>query len=417
MKFKKMTGLALLLAMTVMSTGAVYADVNVNSEDEAALSAYSTVNYDVIGGYLQFDDETGEVIKGTNGITIMEIPSRINDIAVTSIGEGKTWYSWGTAERTYDFRLVDGYADGVGTERCDDSYQRSGGFYGCTNLTSLTLNNGLMTIKPYAFKNCTSLKQVKFGGTLRSIGDEAFNNNIALASLDFPESLQAIGSSAFYGCSGLNSVKFSEGLVSVGNGSFEGCKNLKSVTFPESLITVGSSGFKGCNNITEINFNKTLTAIEDNTFENCISLEKVDIPSNITRLGIGSFKNTGLKEITLNEGLNTIDNEAFASCIALKKITIPKSVGSIGTDVFTNSALNTVYCYKNSVADNAKLYPEGTKIYYLDAENPSLVTEILSGDVDGDGKITANDSALVLQKALVSTFKMNVDGLFEVAAK
>ena len=402
MKLKKLAGFAMALAMTVSSTGLAHA---------------ATVNYDVVGGYFEFNDETNEIVRGTNGITIMEIPSRINDIPVTSISEGKYYKdeNWGSY-RPMDFHVTqDGYADGTGSEQGGYGYYRNGGFYGCTSIASVKMNTGLQTIKPGAFMKCTALKQVIFSDTLRSIENDAFNSDSSLASLDFPESLCSIGDGAFKGCSGLNSVKFAEGIVSVGNNAFEGCKTLRSITFPESLITIGESGFKGCNNITEINFNKTLTAVENNTFENCISLEKVEVPANITRLGVASFKNTGLKEITLNEGLYTIDNETFADCITLKTITIPKSVGSIGTDVFTGSGLRTVYCYKNSIADNAKLYPTGTNIYYLDAENPTLVKEILSGDVDGDGKITAADAAMVLQKALNSSFQMKIDGIFKVA--
>lgn len=90
------------------------------------------------------------------------------------------------------------------------------------------------------------------------------------------------------------------------------------------------------------------------------------------------------------------------------EVTIPDSidgitVSAIADDVFTSCAALTVHCSQGSAADNAALYPEGTKIIYDYAD------VFVYGDVDCDGIITAKDAAYVLQKALDGTFTLPIE--------
>ena len=49
-------------------------------------------------------------------------------------------------------------------------------FYGCTNLTSVTIPSTVTTIRPEAFENCTSLTSVTIPSSVTSIGIQAFYN-------------------------------------------------------------------------------------------------------------------------------------------------------------------------------------------------------------------------------------------------
>lgn len=70
-----------------------------------------------------------------------------------------------------------------------------------------------------------------------------------------------------------------------------------------------------------------------------------------------------------------------------KSVTIPKSVTSIGWRPFDKcNALETVYCYKGTVADSADLYNADKERKYI-------------GDVNNDKSIDNVDAAIILKYA------------------
>jgi hypothetical protein len=72
--------------------------------------------------------------------------------------------------------------------------------------TSITLNEGTIGIAPYAFYNCTGL-----------------------TSITIPNSVTSIGRYAFYGCSRLTTVTIPNSVTSIGDYAFQNCNNLTSV--------------------------------------------------------------------------------------------------------------------------------------------------------------------------------------------
>ncbi|MDO4301076.1 MAG: pectinesterase family protein [Clostridia bacterium] len=73
-----------------------------------------------------------------------------------------------------------------------------------------------------------------------------------------------------------------------------------------------------------------------------------------------------IPETILDVSVTGIGYGAFEGCVELTDIIIPESIESIDNYVFYNCGLNTVYCYKDSFADNIKLYPPSVVIKYLD---------------------------------------------------
>ena len=70
--------------------------------------------------------------------------------------------------------------------------------------------------------------------------------------------------------------------------------------------------------------------------------------------------------------VTSIGYGAFNGCSKLTEITIPESITSIGNYAFNNCGLTTVYCYKDSFADNTNLYPPGIEIIYLNYKAEKL---------------------------------------------
>ncbi|EAY12674.1 Leucine Rich Repeat family protein [Trichomonas vaginalis G3] len=187
-----------------------------------------------------------------------------------------------------------------------------GCFHNCTNLASLTLYEGIVTLSIMCFKGCTKLE-----------------------SFTIPSTTTTINSFAFQGCSSLNSVTLSQGSVlrEVFGGAFTDCDLLESIicnsashtfrngalmdadesnlivfipsskitTFivPSTMKTIGQYAFMGSKNLIRVICNgDTLTTIGFMSFANCVSLSFLYVSSS---------------------SLTTIGDHAFDGCPKLRK--------------------------------------------------------------------------------------------------
>jgi len=62
-------------------------------------------------------------------------------------------------------------------------------FFGCSDLTSVTIPNSVMSIDYAAFEGCSGLTSVTIPNSVTSIGDEAFTNCSGLTSVTIPNSV------------------------------------------------------------------------------------------------------------------------------------------------------------------------------------------------------------------------------------
>lgn len=197
----------------------------------------------------------------------------------------------------------------------------SDAFYGCTSLTSITIDDGVTSIGVNAFSNCTSLTSITIGNGVMSIGSSAFsgcrklveviNNN----SLDIKKGSPDNGGIAYHA----RSVKKGgeSDIKNQGDYQFitvDGINYLINYVGTDTEITL------------PVNYNGQKYVINDYAFYNCSKLTSV----------------------TIGDGVTSIGSWAFYYCTSLTNITIPKSVTSIGEYVFCRcSSLETIN-YKGS---------------------------------------------------------------------
>ena len=160
-------------------------------------------------------------------------------------------------------------------------------FYGCEDITSVTIPGSVKTIEALAFFNCMALKSITIPNSVTAIGEQAFMYCETLKSVNLPDGIQEIGEAAFWK-SGLQSIDIPASVTTIGDDAFSYCKALQSIHIPASVTAIGKEAFW-----------------------ECTGLQSIDIPASVKTIGEGAFVGcTGLKTVTVhwNTPLNVPDN-------------------------------------------------------------------------------------------------------------
>ena len=184
----------------------------------------------------------------------------------------------------------------------------------CTNLTSVTIPNGVLEIGQYAFANCSNL-----------------------ASITIPDSVTSIDSYAFRNCSSLDNISIPNSVTRIGMYTFDSCNNLTSITIPDSVTYIGQYAFSECRNLVSVAMSNNVTIIESYTFQNCTSLNNITIGERVSYIGNGAFRGcSALTSITIPDGVTRIDSSAFTNCSGLMSIVFPDSIATISSSAFSS---------------------------------------------------------------------------------
>ena len=193
-------------------------------------------------------------------------------------------------------------------------------FSGNTNLTVVTLPDGLVEIGESAFSGCRNLESVAL-----------------------PESLTTLDYRAFYACKLLKTIKIPSGVTAIPDQCFYGCSSLESVTIPEGVTDIGGAAFSGCN-LKALTLPESLEKIKVKAFENNRSLKSVNIPAKVKTIETQAFYGCGLTDLVIPEGVQTIGSYAFFSN-SLKNLILPSTITSIGNSTFRdNYDLQSITC-------------------------------------------------------------------------
>jgi hypothetical protein len=102
-------------------------------------------------------------------------------------------------------------------------------FWGCRQLRSVELYEGLERIDKGAFQLCTSLERITI-----------------------PSTVKVIGWQAFISCSKLRSVELSEGLEEIDGETFRSCTSLTSIAIPSTVKVIGEYAFYDCGQLRDV---------------------------------------------------------------------------------------------------------------------------------------------------------------------
>ena len=243
----------------------------------------------------------------------------------------KTWY-------------VDLYVAGT---RCEgdlaisgaDGYKiGDGAFGGYTNVTSVTIMNGVTEIGVGTFSS-SSITNVSIASSVMKIGSGAFSGCESLVAVHIEDL------SAWCGIIFGNSWHSEEKYRAVGGGGanpLESGHNLyvrgvrvENLMIPEGVSAINAYAFAGCNIIT-VSLPSSLVQIGRGAFMDCKSLLSIVIPEGVALIEPFTFYQcSGLASVVLPHGVLEIYGRSFGGCTSLPGLIIPDSVTNVHKYAFT----------------------------------------------------------------------------------
>ena len=250
---------------------------------------------------------------------------------------------------------------------------KSNAFNGYSNVKSIVLPNSVTTLQDYALSGMKGLETLSFGSGfsqqngsfafgyyysnstgLRNITVDANNsvydsrnncnaviktatNELVLGGVNtvIPNTVTKISAQAFYGRSSLTSLNITSNVTEIEQQAFMDCSGLTSISIPDSVTVAGSRIFSGCSSLASATIGSGLTSIPEYMFYNCSGLTSISIPNNITSLNTYAFSGcTSLASVTFGNGLTIIRDQCFSGCRSLTKVVLPDNVTTIGSYVF-----------------------------------------------------------------------------------
>lgn len=311
--------------------------------DTAALAVPEDEGVTVLDDFtFSIDEEKGtaSVVSYTGSDKAVKVPSEIDGLTVTSIGNNAFADNTSIESVTIPATVVS-----VGTgcfKNCvmlkkavipfSVEVIGASAFENCMDLVTVSLNEGLTTIGVNAFKG-TAVAEIYIPASLTSIKQEAGIGPFAqcenLKTIVYGEGITSIPAYLFSGCTGLSEIVVPEGVVSIGDCAFSGCSNVENILLPDSVETIGKSSFSGLLKVTDIALSASLQTIGDSAFVNCTHLSSIAVPASVTSIGSNAFAYcVRLSEVTFNEGLVNLGSAAFKST-AVSSVYIPSTLAGI----------------------------------------------------------------------------------------
>lgn len=208
-------------------------------------------------------------------------------------------------------------------------------FYGCTTITSVTMNNSVTTIGEESFAYCSALTTISISDNVTSIGKIAFLGCENLVSITIPDGVTCINDATFELCRSLTSITLPNSVVSIGDVAFARCESLSFVKFSDSLYSIGKSAFYGCNNLTSLKLPDDIEVISENAFAECSNIKEVEIGTKTNTIGYRAFYNcVNLRELKIGNNVENIEISAFMNCYSLQSLVLPNNVKEIGMQAF-----------------------------------------------------------------------------------
>ena len=235
-----------------------------------------------------------------------------------------------------------------------------------TNITSVTVPNGVTRIDQMAFQQCIMLNSVTISSTVNIIGILAFDGCDRLTSVTFLGTIPSGNFNSNAGFAGDLRAKFyatdrtngTPGTYTRPSGGTTWTLTPAAASTQNSGTTDGFQWEREGNGIKITDYSGTATAVRipdrinnlpitvigNSAFSMKGNITSVTMPNSVTTIEDYAFaRSQRLTSVSLPASITTIGVQAFYGCSALTTVTIPSSVTRItfgSSDVFWDNDLN-----------------------------------------------------------------------------
>lgn len=162
-------------------------------------------------------------------------------------------------------------------------------------------NEGIELTGYYGNSRSVIVPQSINGKQVIRLGDSLFKNNTELTYITLPEGLKEIGELAFYCCSNLSEISIPESVETIGSFAFYASSELRSFYVPQNVREIGDFcfGWTGIENIEVSKYNKSYKSVDGVFYDVsgklliCYPCCKPDkeffIPEGVTVIGYYAF--------------------------------------------------------------------------------------------------------------------------------
>ncbi len=267
------------------------------------------------------------------------------------------------------------YDDNEGISISKTNVITYGSFNNCSNITSITLGDGIRTVEGGVFDGCTNLQYSEYDNAYY-LGNK--NNSYLwlikarstdIFSCEIHSDTKFVAEYAFSGCNLIEVINYSSLNIVAGEYSYgEVAINAIEVHNGESKI-VNKEDFifyahDGINYLVGYVGNETALALPENYNGQNYEIYKlafyrsnlvsVIISDGVTKIGDSAFESCGsLTNAKIGDSVKSIGDYAFSYCVKLNSVTIGKGVTSIGYHAFYD-------CWRLS-----NIYYRGTETEWL----------------------------------------------------
>ncbi len=284
-------------------------------------------------------------------------------------------------------------------------------FYGCEDLGDISLPDSLVRVEQRSFTATEWYNSLEDGPAyIDSVFYEyIYNYSLPETVISIKDGTKVISDGAFADMRDLEEVTLPDGLRALGAYSFIRCKNLKTVNLPDSLEYIYEFAFLDCRSLASVYIPASVKLLDRTAFAGCLSLEEINvdpdnpyyssvngvlynkdktellycpsgktgilkIPSTVERFGSFAFDGTKLSEIIIPSGVLEIEKE---------NIRIRGFDYGSSDEVYGGWGKASVICEEKTVAEK---YARENNISYYSGSFSDV-----SGDLDGDGIVSATD--------------------------
>ncbi len=185
---------------------------------------------------------------------------------------------------------------------------------------SLIIGEGVEQIMPYCFYEATGFSNVSVPVGCE-LGERAFYKNSDLTAVSLPEGLKSLPDAVFYHCYNLKTINIPSTVEHIGNFALWSCLNVTGLTLPVMLREVGELAFYKVPFGSEINLGPCVERVGDKAFSNNYNVRRIFIPSQIKSIGELAFDvspdyNTAVEVISMVENpadVETSSNGIFSN--------------------------------------------------------------------------------------------------------